>query len=78
MCFACGWVPSVTVPSSWTRTGGTLSSIPAVGTELNLVWALESLDGRVVNPIRVDVQVAAQARVALDQMLALPGETSKD
>jgi len=45
----------------------------------HLVWALESLvDGRVVNPIRVDAQVAAQARVALDQMLALPGETSKD
>ncbi len=45
----------------------------------HLVWALESLvDGRVVNPIRVDPQVAAQARVALDQMLALPGETAKD
>jgi quinolinate synthase len=45
----------------------------------HLVWALESLvDGRVVNPIRVDAQVAAQARVALDQMLALPGETAKD
>ena len=36
------------------------------------------VDGRVVNAIRVDEQVAAQARVALDQMLALPGETSKD
>ena len=45
----------------------------------HLVWALESLvDGRVVNAIRVDEQVAAQARVALDQMLALPGETAKD
>ncbi|WP_035937315.1 quinolinate synthase NadA [Knoellia aerolata] len=45
----------------------------------HLVWALESLvDGRVVNPIRVEPQVAADARVALDQMLALPGETSKD
>ncbi|MGB7817324.1 MAG: quinolinate synthase NadA [Ornithinibacter sp.] len=45
----------------------------------HLVWALESLvDGRVVNPIRVDAEVAAQARVALDQMLALPGETAKD
>jgi quinolinate synthase len=32
----------------------------------------------VVNPIRVDPKVAAQARVALDQMLALPGETSRD
>ena len=34
--------------------------------------------GRVVNPIRVDPEVAHWARVALDQMLALPGETSKD
>lgn len=45
----------------------------------HLVWALESLvEGRVVNPIRVDPEVAHYARVALDQMLALPGETSKD
>ncbi|MGA8047987.1 MAG: quinolinate synthase NadA [Dermatophilaceae bacterium] len=45
----------------------------------HLVWALESLvEGRVVNPIRVDEQVAHYARVALDQMLALPGETNKD
>jgi quinolinate synthase len=45
----------------------------------HLVWALESLvQGRVVNPIRVDPEVAHHARVALDQMLALPGETSKD
>ncbi len=45
----------------------------------HLVWALESLvDGRVVNPIRVDDEVARWARVALDQMLALPGETAKD
>jgi quinolinate synthase len=45
----------------------------------HLVWALESLvEGRVVNPIRVDPDVARWARVALDQMLALPGETSKD
>jgi quinolinate synthase len=45
----------------------------------HLVWALESLvDGRVVNPIRVDPDVAPHARVALDRMLALPGETSKD
>lgn len=45
----------------------------------HLVWALESLvEGRVVNPIRVDDQVAADAKVALDRMLALPGETSKD
>ncbi len=45
----------------------------------HLVWALESLvEGRVVNPIRVDPEVAHYARVALDQMLALPGETSRD
>ena len=45
----------------------------------HLVWALESLvEGRVVNPIRVDEQVARYAKVALDQMLALPGETHKD
>lgn len=45
----------------------------------HLVWALESLvDGMVVNPIRVDPDVAHHARVALDQMLALPGETHKD
>ena len=45
----------------------------------HLVWALESLvDGRVVNPIRVDQEVAHYARVALDRMLALPGETHRD
>ncbi len=45
----------------------------------HLVWALESLAaGRVVNPIHVDPDVAHHARVALDQMLALPGETHKD
>ncbi len=45
----------------------------------HLVWALESLaEGRVVNPIRVDPDVARWAKVALDQMLALPGVTSKD
>ncbi|WP_068265547.1 quinolinate synthase NadA [Janibacter limosus] len=45
----------------------------------HLVWALESLvEGRVVNPIVVDTEVAHWAKVALDQMLALPGETSKD
>ncbi len=39
----------------------------------HLVWALESLAaGPVVNQISVDPRVAAQARVALDQMLALP------
>ncbi|MEO7061000.1 MAG: quinolinate synthase NadA [Lapillicoccus sp.] len=45
----------------------------------HLVWALESLvDGRVVNPIVVDPDVASWARVALEQMLALPGVTAKD
>ena len=45
----------------------------------HLVWALESLvDGRVVNAIHVDAEVALHARAALDQMLALPGETSRD
>ncbi|MDP9405347.1 MAG: quinolinate synthase NadA [Actinomycetota bacterium] len=40
----------------------------------HLVWALESLvDGRVVNPVRVDPDTAGWARVALDRMLALPG-----
>lgn len=44
----------------------------------HLVWTLESLvEGRVVNPIRVDDEVARWARVALDQMLDLPGETPK-
>jgi quinolinate synthase len=39
----------------------------------HLVWALESLvEGRVVNQISVDPRTAADARTALDQMLALP------
>ena len=45
----------------------------------HLVWALEALvDGRVVNEISVEPATARWARAALDQMLALPGETSKD
>jgi quinolinate synthase len=45
----------------------------------HLVWVLESLvGGRVVNPIRVDEQVAQQARVALDRMLALPRTSHRD
>ncbi len=40
----------------------------------HLVWAMEQLlAGRTVNQIVVDPQVARWARVALDQMLALPG-----
>ncbi len=39
----------------------------------HLVWAMESLvAGQVVNQITVDEPTAAQARAALDQMLALP------
>jgi len=39
----------------------------------HLVWAMESLAaGQVVNQVTVDPQTAAQARAALDQMLALP------
>ena len=39
----------------------------------HLVWALESLAGdHVVNQITVDEKTAAEARAALDQMLALP------
>ena len=45
----------------------------------HLVWTLESLvAGRVVNRISVDPDVAHWARVALDQMLALPGITARD
>jgi quinolinate synthase len=45
----------------------------------HLVWALESLvEGRVVNRIVVDEDTAHYARLALDQMLALPGVGSKD
>jgi quinolinate synthase len=45
----------------------------------HLVWALESLvTGRVVNQITLDSDVAKWAKVALDQMLALPGATSRD
>jgi quinolinate synthase len=40
----------------------------------HLVWAMESLvEGRVVNRVVVDPDDAHWARVALDQMLALPG-----
>ncbi|MDG4827189.1 quinolinate synthase NadA [Asanoa sp. WMMD1127] len=39
----------------------------------HLVWALEELaEGRLVNQITVDAKTAAEARSALDQMLALP------
>jgi quinolinate synthase len=39
----------------------------------HLVWAMEALvAGRVVNQIKVEEQVAKQAKVALERMLALP------
>jgi quinolinate synthase len=45
----------------------------------HLVWSLEQLAaGRVVNRIVVDPDVAHWARVGLDQMLALPGPSSRD
>jgi quinolinate synthase len=45
----------------------------------HLVWALESLvEGRVPNRIQVEADTAHWARVALDQMLALPGPTHRD
>jgi len=41
----------------------------------HLVWALESLAaGTVVNRIEVDPDTAHWARIALDRMLALPGQ----
>ncbi|MCB0914665.1 MAG: quinolinate synthase NadA [Actinobacteria bacterium] len=43
----------------------------------HLVWALENLvEGRVINQITVNARDAHDARVALDQMLALPGVTA--
>jgi len=45
----------------------------------HLVWALEELvAGRIVNQITVDRDTAFYARVALDQMLALPQAVSVD
>ena len=39
----------------------------------HLVWAMESLvSGRLINQIKVEAEVAKNAKVALDQMLALP------
>jgi quinolinate synthase len=39
----------------------------------HLVWAMESLvNGRLVNQIKVKDEVAKYAKVALEQMLALP------
>ncbi|WP_427894799.1 quinolinate synthase NadA [Kribbella sp. GL6] len=45
----------------------------------HFVWALENLvAGHVVNPIKVDADTEHYAKVALNQMLALPGKTAKD
>jgi len=45
----------------------------------HFVWAMESLvDGVVVNRIEVDDQSQAEALVALERMLALPGRTGRD
>jgi quinolinate synthase len=45
----------------------------------HLVWALESLaDGNLVNVIEVDPQTQAEAKVALQRMLDLPGKTARD
>ena len=45
----------------------------------HLVWTLEQLvDGVVSNQIQVDADTAHWARVALDQMLALPAAPTKD
>ena len=77
------------VAARWKETDMTLirvnpASVQTYGTTAQATFeamrgTLESLvDGRVVNPIRVDPDVAHHARVALDQMLALPGETNKD
>jgi len=45
----------------------------------HFVWAMESLvEGVVVNRIEVDPQTQAEAKVALQRMLDLPGTTAKD
>ncbi len=45
----------------------------------HLVWALENLaQGNVVNQITVDAETATFAKLALQRMLDLPGETGKD
>jgi quinolinate synthase len=45
----------------------------------HLVWALESLvDGHEVNVIRVDAATERDAKVALQQMLDLPGRSHRD
>jgi quinolinate synthase len=43
------------------------------------VWALENLaHGHVVNQITVDAETEHYAKLALQRMLDLPGETARD
>jgi quinolinate synthase len=43
----------------------------------HLVWVLEALvEGEVINEVRVDAETRTWSRVALDRMLALPGDGS--
>jgi quinolinate synthase len=45
----------------------------------HLVWALENLaQGHVVNQITVDPETEHYAKLALQRMLDLPGETARD
>jgi quinolinate synthase len=45
----------------------------------HLVWALENLaQGHVVNQISVDPETEHYAKLALQRMLDLPGETARD
>jgi len=45
----------------------------------HLVWALENLvDGHVVNQVVVDADTEHHAKIALQRMLDLPGETTRD
>ena len=45
----------------------------------HLVWALENLvAGEVVNQITVDAETEAEALVALQRMLDLPGKSHRD
>ena len=66
--------------TAWPKSLG--ESVPWIATRFppaQLRGRFGSLvEGRVVNPIHVDGEVAHYARLALDQMLALPGETSRD
>ena len=50
-----------------------MTGVQTCALPIYLTWALESLaDGSVVNKIQVPKRTAEFAKVALDQMLALP------